>query len=93
MVVQYTNTWGNYLLEKECAKELIGEGCVIISQHSDTSGPAVACEETDRSQVVYYISYNESMSDIASTTYLTGSKINWEPYMVEAVQAVLEGRI
>lgn len=92
MVVQYTNTWGNYLLEKECAKELINEGCVIISQHSDTSGPAVACEETDRSQVVYYISYNESMSDIASTTYLTGSKINWEPYIMEAVQAVLEGK-
>lgn len=92
MVVRYTDTWGNYLLEKECAKELIDEGCVIISQHSDTAGPAVACEETDRSQVVYYISYNESMSDIASTTYLTGSKINWEPYITEAVQAVLEGK-
>lgn len=92
MVVRYTDTWGNYLLEKECARELIGEGCVVISQHSDTAGPAVACEETDRSQIVYYISYNESMSDIASTTYLTGSKINWEPYITEAVQAVLEGK-
>ncbi len=91
MVVKYTNTWGNHLLEKKCARELIEEGCVIISQHSDTAGPAAACEETDRSQVVYYVSYNESMADIAPTTYLTGSKINWEPYMTEAVQAVLSG--
>jgi len=91
MTVKYTNTWGNHLLEKKCAKELIDEGCVIISQHSDTAGPAAACEETDRSQVVYYVSYNESMADIAPTTYLTGSKINWEPYMTEAVQAVLSG--
>jgi len=91
MTVKYTDTWGDYLLEKKCAKELIDEGCVIISQHSDTAGPAAACEETDRAQVVYYVSYNESMADIAPTTYLTGCKINWEPYMTEAVQAVLAG--
>lgn len=89
MTVKYTNTWGDYHLEKECAKELIDEGCVIISQHSDTAGPAVACEETDRSQEVYYVSYNESMSDVAPTTYLSGCKINWEPYMMQAVEAVL----
>lgn len=92
MTVKYTNTWGDYHLEKECAKELIEEGCVIISQHSDTMGPAVACEETDRSQEVYYVSYNESMADIAPTTYLTGSKVNWEPYMMKAVEAVLSGK-
>ncbi|MGN0152752.1 MAG: BMP family ABC transporter substrate-binding protein [Wujia sp.] len=89
MTVKYTNTWSNYYLEKECAKDLIDEGCIIISQHSDTSGPAVACEETERSKVVYYVSYNESMRDVAPTTYLTGSKINWTPYMTDAVQAVL----
>lgn len=90
MTVKYTNTWGDYHLEKECAKELISEGCVIISQHSDTTGPASACEETDRSQNVFFVSYNESMRDIAPTTYLTGSKINWDPYVKEAVQAVLD---
>ncbi|MGN0414373.1 MAG: BMP family ABC transporter substrate-binding protein [Agathobacter sp.] len=90
MTVKYTNTWGDYHLEKECAKELISEGCVIISQHSDTAGPASACEETDRSQNVFFVSYNESMRDIAPTTYLTGSKINWDPYVKEAVQAVLD---
>lgn len=93
MTVKYTNTWSNYYLEKECARELIDEGCVIISQHSDTSGPAVACEETDRSKVVFYVSYNESMRDVAPTTYLTGSKINWSPYMMKAVEAVLSDKV
>lgn len=89
MTVKYTNTWENYQLEKKCARELIDEGCVIISQHSDTAGPASACEETDRSKYVYFVSYNVSMRDIAPTTYLTGSKINWGPYIDEAVQAIL----
>ncbi len=92
MTVRYTNTWGNHILEKKCAKKLIDEGCIIISQHSDTSGPAAACEETEQSKAVYYVSYNESMADIAPTTYLTGSKINWSIYMAEAVGAVLYGK-
>lgn len=89
MTVRYTNTWGDYHLEKECARKLIEEGCVVISQHSDTMGPASACEETDISRNVFFVSYNESMSDIAPTTYLTGCRINWEPYIKKAVEAVL----
>ena len=59
---------------------LIDEGCVIISQHSDTAGPATACEETAAGTPVYLVSYNQSMEDVAPTTYLTGCKINWELY-------------
>lgn len=92
MTVKYTNSWGSYQLEKEYAEQLIEDGCVIISQHSDTMGPAIACEQTERSKVVYYVSYNESMRDIAPTTYLTGSKINWTPYFTEAVRAVIYGK-
>lgn len=92
MTVKYANSWSNYHLEKTIAEELIAEGCVIISQETDTTGPATACEETDRSKAVYYVSYNESMRDIAPTTYLTGSKINWTPYMTKAVEAVLSGK-
>lgn len=89
MTVKYTNSWSNYQIEKNFAEELIEDGCVIISQHSDTTGPATACEATDRSKVVYFVSYNESMRDISPTTYLAGCRIDWSPYMVEAVDAVL----
>lgn len=88
MTVKYTNSWNDYTLEKKYAAELIEEGCVLISQHSDTAGPAVACEETDASRIVYHVGYNESMADVAPTTYLIGCKINWTPYVRAAVAAV-----
>lgn len=89
MVVKYTNTWSNYVIEKRIAKELIDEGCVIISQHSDTEGPAVACEETSNDKTVFHVGYNISMIDIAPTTSLVSTTINWRPYMVSAVDAVI----
>ena len=93
MTVRYTHSWANYQLEKEFARELIDEeGCVIISQHTDTEGPAVACEETDRRKIVFYVSFNSDTHNVAPTTYLVGSRVNWAPYMTEAVNAVIRGR-
>ncbi len=92
MKVRYTNTWTGYTLEKECAKQLIEEGCVIISQHSDTTGPAVACEyASENGKVVYNVGYNQSMIDVAPTTSLISTRIDWSQYMFEAVNAVLYG--
>src|SRR5699024_8245098 len=44
MEVRCTNSWSDMALEKETAEALIADGCVLISQHSDTVGPATACE-------------------------------------------------
>ena len=89
MTVAYTYTWGNFSLEKTCAEHLIDEGCVIISQHSDTFGPAVACEEHFK-QNVYNIGYNQSMANVAPMTSLISTRINWVPYVTGAVNALLE---
>lgn len=91
MYVRYTDSWGDSTLEKRTAAKLIEEGCVIISQHSDTMGPAVACEDAAIDHVVYYVGYNQSMISVAPTTALISASINWEPYMTAAVQAVFEG--
>ncbi|MBE5872572.1 MAG: BMP family ABC transporter substrate-binding protein [Lachnospiraceae bacterium] len=90
MYVRYTNTWSDYTIEKKYAKELIDEGCVIISQHSDTIGPAVACEETRPPQIAYHVGYNQSMTDTAPTTSLISSRIIWDTYIKGAIQAVME---
>lgn len=92
MIVKYTDTWSSYVIEKKCANELIDEGCVIISQHSDTTGPAVACEERIGERPVYHVGYNQSMIDVAPTTSLISSRINWSPYMVNAVKAVMKDK-
>ena len=90
MRVHYTNSWGNYALEKACTKNLIDEGCICISQHTDTIGPAVACEEAAGSRGVFFVSCNQSMADVAPTTALIACRINWTPYIIGAVRAVLD---
>lgn len=91
MNVIYTNSWGDYDIEKRTAARLIEEGCVVISQHSDTAGPAVACEEAANKKIVYHVGYNQSMANVAPTTSLISSRINWQHYMVSATGAVLNG--
>lgn len=92
MKVKYANTWSNYTTEKNLAQELIDEGCVLISQHSDTTGPSVACEEAQKEYPVYHISYNQSMKNVAPTTSLTGCRINWASYEVAAIGALLDNK-
>ncbi len=90
--VRYTGTWSSYSREKAAAKALIEEGCVVIAQHTDTIGPAVACEEAYATRRVYHVGYNQNMVDIAPNTSLISTRVNWTPYVLGATRAVLEGR-
>ena len=94
MTVCYADTWSNYTYEKNIAKSLIRDGCVIISQHSDTMGPAVACEEMNQNEncEVYHVGYNQGMTSVAPTSSLIGCKVNWELYEKAAIQAVRQGK-
>ena len=89
MRVCYTQTWSSYAQEKSAAKQLIDDGCVIISQHTDTIGPAIACEEASENKTVYFVGYNQSMSEVAPASSLVTSRICWEPYVLGAVEAVM----
>ena len=92
MSVMYTETWSNQAVEKAVAKKLIAEGCTIIAQHSDTTGPALACEEASiyAGKVVFSVGYNQTMTEVAPTTSLISSRINWSPYVNSACEAVLK---
>ena len=92
MRVCYTHTWSSYAQEKSAAQKLIKEGCVIISQHTDTIGPAIACEEITQKKEVYFVGYNQSMSEVAPGASLVTSRICWEPYVLGAVDAVMNGK-
>ena len=92
MEVQYANSWGDYDTEKTMATALIEDGCVIISQHSDTEGPAEACEAAMANGTeVYCVSYNQDMTDIAPNTCLISSRQDYAPYEIAAVQAAMDG--
>lgn len=87
MEVKYTNSWASFDLEKEAADALISDGCVLISQHADTTGAPTACEAAG----VPCVGYNISMIATAPTTALTSASINWAPYVTYAVQSVIDG--
>ena len=92
MEVSYTNTWSSYAHEKSAAQKLINDGCVVISQHTDTIGPAIACEEISQKKEVYFVGYNQSMSEVAPGSSLVTSRICWEPYVLGAVDAVMNSK-
>lgn len=92
MRVCYTQTWSSYAQEKSAARKLIEDGCVVITLHTDTIGPAIACEETSETNPVYFIGFNQSMSEVAPASSLVTSRICWEPYVLSAVDAVMRNR-
>ncbi len=87
MKVQYTNSWASFDLEKEAAEALIAQGCVLISQHADTTGAPTACEAAG----VPCVGYNVSMIATAPNTALTSASIDWAPYNTYAVECVING--
>ena len=89
MQVCYTGTWSSYAQEKAAAQKLLDNGCVIISQHTDTIGPAIACEELLNEREVCFVGYNQSMSEVAPGSSLVTSRICWEPYVLSAVDALM----
>ena len=94
MRVRYTGSWSNFSEEKKQTRELINEGCVIIAQHVNTAAPAVVCEEAaSAGQTVYHVGYHQSMMDIAPSSSLTSVRTNWSPYVIQAVQAVMNNEV
>jgi len=90
MEVKYTNDWSNQSLEKTTAEALIAGGCVLISQHADTTGAPSACND----KKVPCVGYNISMIETAPNYALTSASINWGPYVTYAVsQAVKSEKI
>ena len=76
MEVKYTNSWASFDLEKECADALISDGCVLISQHADTTGAPTACETAG----VPCVGYNIDMTSVAPDAALTSASMDWGVY-------------
>lgn len=87
MDVTFTGSWYDEALEKEAAKKLISDDCVIISQHADSMGAPTACEEAG----VPNVSYNGSTVDACPNTFIVSSRIDWAPYYEYAIQAAMDG--
>ena len=87
MDVTFTGSWYDETAEKEGANKLIGNGCVLLSQHADSMGAPTACETAG----VPDVSYNGSTIAACPNTYLISSRINWAPYFELIVNAAANG--
>ncbi len=84
MEVIFTNSWYDETLEKEAAQKLIGDKCVLISQHADSYGAPTACEDAN----VPNVSYNGSTEAQCPNTFIVSSRIDWEPYYTLCINAL-----
>ena len=92
MQVQYANSWFNITAENEAAKALIADGCIIVSQHADSTGAPAACQEAlDAGTTVYCVGYNVDMLAVAPTAALTSPTNVWEVFYEYAFRAVMNG--
>jgi len=85
--VKWTDTWYDPALEKNAATALLNDGCDVIAQHQDTTGPQIAAEEKG----AFAIGYNSDSKQAAPKAYITAPIWNWGVYYVDQVQKILDG--
>ncbi|MDO4740108.1 MAG: BMP family ABC transporter substrate-binding protein [Eubacteriales bacterium] len=88
MEVKYTGSWADQAIEREVALSLIESGCVLVSQHADTTGAASACEEKG----VLHVGYNVGMIDTAPNSTLVSASNTWSVYYTHAVDCMIKGQ-
>ena len=87
MKVQFVGTWGDATLEEGAATALIDQGCKLISQHSDTTSPALAAQKAG----VFHVGYNTDMTKVAPQASLLSSRIDWTRYFYTFIKNHIDG--
>lgn len=92
MDVLYTSSWFDPVAEGEAANTLMSRGCIIVSQHADSTGAPSACQAAqDAGTTVYCVGYNIDMLPVAPTTALTSAQNDWSVYYTYAFNCALNG--
>ena len=94
MIVKFIGSWGDPTMEAATAQDLIDNGAVLISQHSDSTTPATTAQDNtikDSDVKVAHVGYNISMSDVAPESSIISSRIDWTNYMVYVIETIVNG--
>ena len=85
--VVYINSWYDPAQEKAAAEALLAQGCDVIAQHCDTTGPQVAAAEKG----VYAIGYNMDNSAVVPESFLTAPIWHHEKFLIPTIEAIMDG--
>ncbi len=92
MTVTYTNSWFDPTAEAEAANALMADGCIIISQHADSTGAPSACQAAlEAGTTVYCVGYNVDMLSVAPDAALTSAQNDWSVFYTYAFNCLLNG--
>jgi basic membrane protein A len=87
VLVVYTNAWVDAANEKAAAEALLAQGCDVLEQHCDTTGPQIAAEAAG----AYAIGYNMDSREAAPGAFLTAPIWHHEAFYIETIQKILDG--
>lgn len=85
--VVYTNAWVDAANEKAAAEALLAQGCDVLEQHCDTTGPQIAAEAAG----AYAIGYNMDSRAAAPGAFLTAPIWHHEAFYIKTIQEILDG--
>lgn len=85
--VVYINSWYDPAQEKAAAEALLAQGCDIITQHCDTTGPQVAAAEKG----AFAIGYNMDNSAVVPESFLTAPIWHHEKFLIPTIEAIMAG--
>ena len=92
MDVFYTGSWYDPTAEAEAANAFAASGCIILSQHADSTGAPSACEALlDSGTTIYCVGYNVDMLSVAPKAALTSAQNDWSVYYTYAFNCLLNG--
>ncbi len=92
MNVSYTNSWFDPIAEAAAAEAFVADGCVVTSQHADSTGAPSAVEAKNKEgTVVYCVGYNIDMLSVAPNSALTSATNDWSVYYTYAIGQALKG--
>jgi len=85
--VVYINSWYDPAQEKAAAEALLAQGCDVITQHCDTTGPQVAAAEKG----AFAIGYNMDNSAVVPESFLTAAIWHHEKFLIPTIEAIMAG--
>lgn len=86
--VVYINSWYDPAAEKTAAEALTAQGCDVITQHCDTTGPIGAAKDAKAYAIGYSLDKSEQFPDTIITTPIW----HHEVYYIQAIQDIMDGK-
>ncbi len=85
--VVYVNTWFDPAIEQQAAEALVNAGADVLVHEVGAQVYATVAAQADG----YVIGYTNDWSQIEPDAWASSFLLNWGPYYVDQIQAVLDG--